>query len=164
MPNQIHPSNYYGAGQAAEESPLESEDKSMGMTPTEFILWLNGVIDVLDAHPPTQEQWDKMRDKVSEQVGAIVARRIRHAGAQTYSTTDSPDYTRAAAQLKYEQVQKQLAMQQVILEKDLASKKVEYERQWRAQDMAQDMLKNCAAVTSPPTPATPPWWKRRFDV
>jgi hypothetical protein len=82
----------------------ESLDKS-GMTPTEFVLWLNGVIDVLDARPPSQAQWDTMRSKVADQIGAIVADRIRvasrpypvkTAAAPTYYGASMPSVTSRA--------------------------------------------------------------------
>lgn len=59
-------------------------EKLMNTTPSrltgeqavEFILWLNGAFDMLDATPPDQQQWDKIRNAVVEQVGAIVRAKI----------------------------------------------------------------------------------------
>jgi hypothetical protein len=50
----------------------------------DFVLWLNGALDVLSDTPPTQEQWDKLRDKTLEQVGGIVRARIQKAAQHRY--------------------------------------------------------------------------------
>jgi len=63
-----------------EDQPLPPEQ----MTSTEFVLWLNGALDVLSAQIPTQEQWDRVRDRVQQQVGQIVAQRIRAASEKDY--------------------------------------------------------------------------------
>lgn len=45
------------------------------MTPTEFVLWLNGALGVMD-DAPTGEQMAKIRDKLGEAIGKITADRL----------------------------------------------------------------------------------------
>ena len=45
------------------------------MTPTEFVLWLNGALGVMD-DTPTPEQMAKIRDKLGEAIGKITADRL----------------------------------------------------------------------------------------
>lgn len=59
----------------------------------DFVLWLNGAMDVLSDTPPTQDQWDKIRGKVGEQVAAIVAQRIRKAAEPMISTATQSGLT-----------------------------------------------------------------------
>ena len=44
-------------------------------TPTEFVLWLNGALGVMD-DTPTPEQMAKIREKMSEAIGKITADRL----------------------------------------------------------------------------------------
>lgn len=44
-------------------------------TPTEFVLWLNGALGVMD-DTPTPEQMAKIREKISEAIGKITADRL----------------------------------------------------------------------------------------
>lgn len=44
-------------------------------TPTEFVLWLNGALGVMD-DTPTPEQMVKIREKMSEAIGKITADRL----------------------------------------------------------------------------------------
>lgn len=80
----------------AEVKPAEPMD-AQAMTPTDFVLWLNGAIDVLNDTPPTQAQWDAMRQKISGQVGAIVAHRIRAAAQPNVSYSGETSYSTATA-------------------------------------------------------------------
>ncbi len=52
------------------------------MQPEEFIMWLNGALDLLSATPPTAEQWELVRDKMQEQVGAVVVKRMHDSAAE----------------------------------------------------------------------------------
>ena len=45
------------------------------ITPTEFVLWLNGALGVMD-DTPTPEQMAKIREKMSEAIGKITADRL----------------------------------------------------------------------------------------
>lgn len=45
------------------------------MTPTEFVLWLNGALGVM-GETPTPEQMAKVRDKLGEAIGKITADRL----------------------------------------------------------------------------------------
>lgn len=45
------------------------------MTPTEFVLWLNGALGVM-GDTPTPEQMAKIRDKLGEAIGKITADRL----------------------------------------------------------------------------------------
>lgn len=45
------------------------------MTPTEFVLWLNGALGVMD-DTPTPEQMTKIREKLGETIGKITADRL----------------------------------------------------------------------------------------
>lgn len=45
------------------------------MTPTEFVLWLNGALGVM-GDTPTPEQMAKVRDKLGEAIGKITADRL----------------------------------------------------------------------------------------
>lgn len=46
------------------------------MKPLEFVLWLNGAAGVVGDEPPTQEQWDRIKAKMSETIGGVFAQRI----------------------------------------------------------------------------------------
>lgn len=45
------------------------------MTPTEFVLWLNGALGVMD-DTPTGEQMAKIREKLGETIGQLTADRL----------------------------------------------------------------------------------------
>ncbi len=77
-------SNTPSANPTPEPQPTfpEPVDKHT-MNAVDFVLWLNGAIDVLDDTPPTQSQWNTMRERIAGQVGAIVAHRIRVAARPT---------------------------------------------------------------------------------
>ena len=45
------------------------------MTPTEFVLWLNGALGVMD-DTPTPEQMTKIREKLGETIGKITTDRL----------------------------------------------------------------------------------------
>lgn len=78
---------YTGSTPPVTYTPPEPEARdAQSMTPTDFVLWLNGAIDVLNDTPPTQEQWNVMREKIAGQVGAIISQRIR-AAANPYAAT-----------------------------------------------------------------------------
>jgi hypothetical protein len=81
----------FTADMSAKESAVAPEPMdSTSMTPTNFVLWLNGVIDVLNDTPPNQVQWDIMREKIAGQVGAIVSARIRAAAQPTNYSGEVP--------------------------------------------------------------------------
>jgi hypothetical protein len=44
-------------------------------TPTEFVLWLNGAVDVMGDYP-TPEQWRIIKEKLNESVGFIAAKKL----------------------------------------------------------------------------------------
>jgi hypothetical protein len=44
-------------------------------TPTEFVLWLNGAVDVM-GDSPTPEQWGTIKEKLSESLGFIAAKKL----------------------------------------------------------------------------------------
>lgn len=47
------------------------------MTPTEFVLWLNGASGLLDeGEAPSPEQWARIREKLGEAIGQITADRL----------------------------------------------------------------------------------------
>lgn len=46
------------------------------MNPHDFIVWLSGVADSIGDAPPSQEQWDLIRDRTGEVVGKIVADKL----------------------------------------------------------------------------------------
>lgn len=46
------------------------------MTPTEFLLWLNAAVDLVDGGQPTAAQWAKIQEKAGEAMGALGAKRI----------------------------------------------------------------------------------------
>lgn len=75
-----YPSPLAGPNRPLPQREGEHHDE---MSAVDFVLWLNGAFDVLDSTPPNQAQWDKMRNQIAEQVGKIVASRIRKA-AQPY--------------------------------------------------------------------------------
>jgi hypothetical protein len=58
-------------------------EMNQDMNPRDFVLWMNGALDLLDETPPTQEQWNKLRAKLTEQVGTIIAERINAASAMS---------------------------------------------------------------------------------
>lgn len=67
-PGTITQPTYLMGQPAPPPDPLPSE---------EFILWLNGALDVLSDTPPTPEQWERVRERIAEQVGQLVAKRMR---------------------------------------------------------------------------------------
>lgn len=119
-------STSFPEAEAKSAEPMDAQ----AMTPTDFVLWLNGAIDVLNDTPPTQAQWDAMRQKISGQVGAIVAHRIRAAAQPNISYSGETGYstTTAASVLAKQQAYTQAYAQrmeayknQVEVEKALAA-------------------------------------------
>jgi len=95
---------YQGAQMDAEEKSAIVTAAEDEMSAVDFVLWLNGAFDVLDATPPTQAQWDKMRDRIAEQMGRIVASRIRRA-SQPYEFNKIVGGTLAQASAKMATIQ-----------------------------------------------------------
>lgn len=46
------------------------------MTPLDFVLWLNGVLDATGDDSPTAAQMAKIKEKLAETVGPIVASKL----------------------------------------------------------------------------------------
>lgn len=46
------------------------------MTPLDFVLWLNGVLDATGDDPPTAAQMAKIKEKLAETVGPIIASKL----------------------------------------------------------------------------------------
>lgn len=46
------------------------------MTPLDFVLWLNGVLDATGDDPPTAVQMSKIKEKLAETVGPIIASKL----------------------------------------------------------------------------------------
>ena len=46
------------------------------MKPVEFVLWANGAAELIGDEPPTKEQWLKLREKLGEAVGTVVASKL----------------------------------------------------------------------------------------
>ena len=63
-------------------------------TPIEFVLWLNGATGVMSG-PPTEEQWALIKDKMSEAVGNIAAKRLLER-AEDQIVKDRSDAARRA--------------------------------------------------------------------
>lgn len=53
------------------------------MKPVEFVLWLNGAVELVGDQPPTPEQWATMRGKLGEAVGELVAARLLERAEET---------------------------------------------------------------------------------
>ena len=49
------------------------------MTPTEFVLWLNGASEIIGDTPPTPEQWAALKTRLSEVVGKLVSSKLLEA-------------------------------------------------------------------------------------
>lgn len=84
----IDPYAVYGAPKYSESAPipLDPVDED-GMTPTDFILWLSGVLDPLHGRtPPTDEQWQRVRERLVKQVGGVA--RARMASRGVYKPVD----------------------------------------------------------------------------
>lgn len=84
----LHGPVYPQAVTTLPEMPHHDPMTADGMTPEDTVMWLNTAMDLLDDHPPTQEQWNKIRAKITEQVGAIVHERMnRHLSMVQQSAT-----------------------------------------------------------------------------
>lgn len=46
------------------------------MNPIDFALWLNGATQVLGGDMPTPEQWERMKERLANTVGQIVASKL----------------------------------------------------------------------------------------
>lgn len=46
------------------------------MTPLDFVLWLNGVLDATGDDQPTAVQMSKIKEKLAETVGPIIASKL----------------------------------------------------------------------------------------
>lgn len=46
------------------------------ITPTEFVLWLNGASGVMGPDGPNGEQWTRIQEKLGEAIGKITADRL----------------------------------------------------------------------------------------
>ena len=51
----------------------------LGEEAIDFVLWLNGAVDVLSPEPPTPEQWAAIREKTVEMMGSVTRDRLRRA-------------------------------------------------------------------------------------
>lgn len=57
------------------------------MTPTEFALWLNGALGVMDDQP-TSEQMAKIREKLGETIGQLTADRLLERAEEAVRLVD----------------------------------------------------------------------------
>ncbi len=121
-----------------EPEPTDANE----MTPTDFVLWLNGAIDVLDSQVPTQAQWDKMREKIAGQVGAIVAQRIRIASRPIDTqATIAGSYARAPG--------KSLSGAQITASQAFGIAKMQYDQQLEeAKLKIEEHLAKAQALTA----------------
>lgn len=83
------------------------------MTPTEFVLWLNGALGVM-GDTPTPEQMAKIRDKLGEAIGKITADRLLERADEQVKR----DKERAR---KEEEMAKAKAQMQAMLSQRLAT-------------------------------------------
>lgn len=82
-------------------------------TPTEFVLWLNGALGVMD-DTPTPEQMTKIREKLGETIGKITADRLLERADEQVKR----DKERAEKEAEMAKVQAQM---QAMLSQKLAT-------------------------------------------
>lgn len=75
------------------------------MTPTEFVLWLNGATSMVDG-PPSAEQWAKMQEKLSP----IIAKMM------TDKLLDKADDAVKLQELKRKMDQDQMIRNQILIQ------------------------------------------------
>jgi hypothetical protein len=58
--------------------PVQQPKQYVGsdMTPEAFLVWLQGVIDILGDQPPTETQWLKLRETAETVIGRLVAQKM----------------------------------------------------------------------------------------
>ena len=95
------------------------------MTPTEFVLWLNGALGVM-GDTPTPEQMAKVRDKLGEAIGKITADRLpERADEQVKRDKERAEKEAEMAKAKAQmQAQMQAMMSQRLAQTDAYAAKI----------------------------------------
>ena len=80
------------------------------MTPTEFLLWLNGALDITADEAPTKQQWDIVRQTAARALAEGVAKKFQEAQYGISRVTQPIDpFVLAKSQLQQvQQAQSQL--------------------------------------------------------
>lgn len=85
------------------------------MTPTEFVLWLNGATSMVDG-PPSAEQWAKMQEKLHP----IIAKMM------TDKLLDKADDAVKMQELQRKYQQEQLVKNQLLMEQIRSQRQMTY--------------------------------------
>lgn len=77
------------------------------MTPLDFVLWLNGVLDATGDDQPTAAQMAKIKEKLAETVGPIIASKLLDRADQFAREEERTNMTQTQPldlmRLKYEE-------------------------------------------------------------
>ena len=66
------------------------------ITPTEFVLWLNGAAGVM-GEAPTSEQWEAIKEKMNESLGFLAAKKLLERAEDQIVRDREIELKRAAA-------------------------------------------------------------------
>lgn len=91
------------------------------MRPTEFILELAGIVNMLGSTPPTDEQWGKIREMHQEAVGWIVKEKLLER-AETLAMAEQINAEESRRRM--EQKQYEAAMQFERMKMDIMQRNV----------------------------------------
>jgi len=75
-------------------------------SPIEFVLWMNGAAGLIGDAAPTPDQWAKMREKLSEAVGGIVAKKLLEEAEEVSRRRERDSEMLRAKQYEAEMMQK----------------------------------------------------------
>lgn len=78
------------------------------MTPTEFLLWLNGALDITGEEAPTKQQWDIVRQTAARALAEGVAKKFQEAQYGTNRINQPIDPFALAKLQQAQQAQSQL--------------------------------------------------------
>lgn len=58
------------------------------MTPVEFVLWMQGVIDTVDGQSPNEKQWNMIKSKMEEAIVSAAKKRMMNDEAEREDLVD----------------------------------------------------------------------------
>lgn len=77
------------------------------MTPTEFVIQMAGIYDVVGDGPPTREQWNRIQDKIGEAMGYIASKRLLEGAQELIARREDEAIQAQKMQTYYDQIAKQ---------------------------------------------------------
>lgn len=114
VPTRLSSGTFIGYADPVDETRVVEKEAQA------LVLALKDELDVLSPTPPTQEQWDKVRDKIAKHVARTCLARIRKS-AEPYPATPRPSVN--AYLLQIAQLQAAASMDELKFKTLIASAK-----------------------------------------